>query len=49
MKKIYKHTQGIPRLINNLCDKSILSAFVKSRDQVTWWDVRRASKEIRKL
>ena len=49
MKKIFKQTQGIPRLINNLCDKAILSAFVKSRDTVTWWDVRRASKEIKKL
>ncbi|MEX0321066.1 MAG: ExeA family protein [Puniceicoccaceae bacterium] len=49
MKKIYKHTKGIPRLINNMCDKSLLSAFVKSKDMINWWDVRRAAKEIKKL
>lgn len=49
MSKIYRHTKGIPRLINNVCDKSILSAFVKSRDVVTWWDVRRAMREIKRL
>lgn len=49
MKKIHKHSRGIPRLINNLCDKSLLSAFIKSRDMITWWDVRRAAKEMKKL
>ena len=49
MKKIYKHSGGIPRLINNLCDKSMLSAFIKTKDLVTWWDVRRAAKEMKKL
>lgn len=47
--KIYKKTRGIPRLVNNLCDKAILSAFVKSRDHVSWWDVWRAAREIDKL
>ncbi len=49
MKKVYKHSRGIPRLINNLCDKALLSAYVKSKDMVTWWDVRRAAKEMKKL
>jgi general secretion pathway protein A len=49
MKKIYRHTKGIPRLINNMCDKALLSTFVKSKDLVTWWDVRRAAKDIKKL
>jgi len=49
MSKIFKHSRGIPRLINNVCDKSLLSAFVKSKDTVTWWDVRRAIKDIKKL
>lgn len=49
MKKIFKQTSGIPRLINNLCDKSLLAAFIKSKDVVTWWDVRKAAREIKKL
>ena len=49
MKKIYKTSRGIPRLVNNLCDKSLLSAFIKSRDIINWWDVRRAAKEMKKL
>lgn len=49
LNKIFRHSRGIPRLINNICDKSLLSAFVKSRDLVTWWDVRRAVKEDKKL
>jgi general secretion pathway protein A len=49
MKKVYKNSRGIPRLVNNLCDKSILSAYIKRRDMVTWWDVRRAAREMKKL
>ena len=49
MKKIFKHSRGTPRLVNNLCDKSMLSAFIKTRDLITWWDVRRAAKEMKKL
>lgn len=45
-RKIFRESKGIPRIVNNLCDKSILSAFIKSRDRVTWWDVRRAAKEM---
>jgi general secretion pathway protein A len=48
-KKIHKHSKGIPRLINNICDKSLLAAFVKSKDVITWWDVRRAMKDIKTL
>jgi general secretion pathway protein A len=43
--KIYRHSRGIPRIVNSLCDKALLSAYVGSRDCVTWWDVRRAVKE----
>lgn len=44
-KKVYRASLGIPRIINNLCDKAILSAYVKNKDDVSWWDVRRAIKE----
>lgn len=46
VRKIHLQSKGIPRLVNNLCDKALLSAFIKSRDKVTWWDVRRAVKEM---
>lgn len=49
MSKLYRHSRGIPRVINNLCDKSLLSAFIKSKDLVSWWDVRRAVKEVKSL
>ena len=46
-KKIYSSSRGIPRLINNICDKSLLSAFIRSSDEVNYWDVRRAVKELK--
>ena len=46
MRKIHRKSKGIPRIINNLCDKSLLSAFVKSSTTVHYGDVRRAIKEI---
>ena len=46
ISRIHRQSQGIPRLVNNLCDKSLLAAFVHSRDHVNWWDVRRASREM---
>jgi general secretion pathway protein A len=42
---IFRASKGIPRNINKLCDKALLSAFARSADGVTWWDVRRARKE----
>ena len=46
VKKIHRQSRGIPRLVNNLCDKSLLAAFIKSRDHVNWFDVRRAAKAM---
>lgn len=46
ISRIHRQSQGIPRLVNNLCDKSLLAAFVHSRDHVNWWDVRRAAREM---
>lgn len=45
-KKIHRVSKGIPRMVNNLCDKALLSAFIKSSDVVSYWDVRRAKKEL---
>jgi general secretion pathway protein A len=46
---VYRATKGIPRLVNNLCDKSVLSAFVRESSLVGWWDVWRARRDIAKL
>ena len=45
-KKIFKISRGIPRMINNLCDKALLSAFTRSSDNVNYWDIRRAQKDL---
>lgn len=49
LRKIYRHSRGIPRLINSICDKALLSTFVRSRRRVTWWDVRAAVKDFNSL
>jgi general secretion pathway protein A len=49
LRKVYWTSRGIPRIINNLCDKSLLSAFIRDSDEVNYWDVRRAARELRSL
>jgi general secretion pathway protein A len=49
LRAVHSYSQGIPRVANNLCDKAILAAFIRNADQVTWWDVRRAIKDLRNL
>lgn len=49
LRHIHAHSRGIPRIINNLCDKAILSAFIRDADEVTYWDARRASRELERL
>jgi type II secretory pathway predicted ATPase ExeA len=43
---IFKYTGGVPRLINTLCDTSMMSAFGANRDHVTVADVEAAVKEL---
>jgi type II secretory pathway predicted ATPase ExeA len=43
---IFKYTGGVPRLINTLCDTSMMSAFGANRDHVTLADVEAAIKEL---
>ncbi len=49
ISQISKGSLGIPRMINNICDKSLLSAYIRHGDEVNWWDVRRALKDINRL
>ena len=46
VKEIYKLSRGIPRLINSLCDCSLLGAYSENRDSVTGKIVRKAATEI---
>jgi general secretion pathway protein A len=49
LRKIYHSSQGIPRIINHLCDKALLSAYARSRDTANWWDARRAIQDMQRL
>lgn len=49
VRSICRASHGIPRLVNNLCDKALLAAYVRESDEVTYWDVRRAIREYRAL
>ncbi|PTY04765.1 ATPase [Opitutaceae bacterium EW11] len=46
---IHRYTHGIPRIVNNLCDKSLLSAYIRDSDVVTFKDVRRAIRDLKTL
>ncbi|MDP0500686.1 MAG: AAA family ATPase [Verrucomicrobiota bacterium JB022] len=43
--RIHRRSQGIPRIINNLCDKSLLAAYVRNQDVVGYHEVGRAIRE----
>ena len=45
-EKIYRFTGGTPRLINTLCDTSIMAAFGRDQDTVSLSDVDAAIKEL---
>ncbi len=44
---IFRYTGGVPRLINTLCDTSMLSAYGQDRDTVSVADVESAIEELR--
>ncbi len=49
LRTIHKGSGGVPRLVNNLCDKALLAAFIRESDEVNYWDARRAVKEMQRL
>jgi len=49
IRLVHKRSGGIPRLINNLCDKAFLAAFVRERDLVRPREVRRAYREMKEF
>lgn len=46
INKIHQHTEGIPRLINVLCDRALLVAFTKEESQIKLKHVRQAINEL---
>ena len=49
ISKIARSSSGIPRLINNICDKALLASFIRNGMNVNWWDVRRALQDIEQM
>lgn len=48
-RKLHKSSKGIPRIINNICDKALLSAYIRRSESVNWWDMRRAVKDLNRI
>ncbi len=49
LRSLHRASNGIPRIVNNLCDKALLSAYIRESDEVSYWDVRRAVREMNTL
>lgn len=49
LKKVYRFSGGYPRLINIVCDRSLLIAFGESKHEVSVRDVATAIAEIRRV
>jgi len=45
-RSIHRHSRGVPRLINAICDKALLCGYVEGRDRLGYWQVRRAIREL---
>ncbi len=46
VKRLYKYSSGIPRLLNILCDRAMLGAYVSSQHQVDMKIFKRAAYEV---
>ena len=46
LREVFRHSQGVPRLINLLCDRSLLCAYTQSSLKVTALMVKKASNEL---
>lgn len=46
LRLIYRYTGGVPRLVNNLCDRALLGAYATGRYQARTGIVRRAAREL---
>ena len=46
LKRVYAYSQGIPRLINTLCDHSMISAYALDRERITPELVEEAASDL---
>ena len=46
LRKIHRYSGGVPRLINAVCDKTLLCGYVTGSDRLTARHVRRAIREL---
>lgn len=46
LNRVYHYSRGIPRLINIICDRSLLGAYTKESWTIGPWIVTRAAKEV---
>lgn len=46
LRVVHRRSGGVPRLINNICDRALLGAFGRSKRQVTAATVRTAAAEV---
>ena len=48
-RRVYQATDGVPRLVNQVCDHALLSAYVARRGQITPADVEEAWADLQQL
>ncbi len=46
MKKLFRLSKGVPRLINVICDRALLGAYVEGKDQVDLRTLAKAAREV---
>ena len=46
LRSIYSYSRGVPRLVNAVCDASLLCGWVEGCDRLSWRQVRRAIAEL---
>lgn len=47
IKALYRHSQGIPRLINLISDRALLGAYAEGEHQITAAHIRKAASEVK--
>lgn len=46
IRALYRHSQGIPRLINLISDRALLGAYAQGEHQITTGHIRKAASEV---
>ena len=44
--RVHRYSQGIPRLVNAVCDKALLAGFVQQRERIDFRMVGQAVREL---